>query len=157
MDNELNTIAEDMTRRSKNLQKKLTEIRKEIYKEEKQFIQTLQKEREEIEEEIESLSGNLIKIRVKQWIIPSLIGISIVLGLGIGSLALGKWISSQYQEIKTLSQEIEGLKEKRKSIKNYSPIHKVYNNGIEFKKGYKASSWQGKDNGLWFTEIKKER
>jgi hypothetical protein len=54
-------------------------------------------------------------------------------------------------------EAFKSLEERRKSMKNYSPIHKVYNNGIEFKKGYKASSWQGKDNGLWFTEIKKER
>lgn len=154
MDSELHTIEEDMTRRTRNLQKKLSEIRKEIYKEEKELRQTLQEERSQIEEEIESLSGDLTKIRVKQWIIPTIIGASIVIGLGIGSLSLGKWISSQYQEVEELADEIKTQKGELAKIQKTKGKYIVKAWGShQLGARKKPRVWKDRESGLWVIDL----
>lgn len=157
MDNELHTIEEDITKRTVNLQKKLSEIRKEIYKEEKQFARKLQEEREAIEEEIESLSGSLTKIRVKQWIIPMIIGASIVIGLGIGSFVLGKWISSQYQAVEELADEIKTQKAELATIQKTKGKYtvKAWNNAIGVKS--KPKVWRDTKENLWIVQFEKNK
>ena len=157
MDNELHTTEEDMTRRTINLQKKLTEIRREIHKEEKQFMQKLQEERESIEGEIESLSGSLTKIRAKQWIIPTLIGVSIVIGLGIGSLTLGKWISNQYQVVEDLADEIKTEKEELATIQKTKGKYtvKAWSNAIGVKK--EPQVWRDTKENLWIVKFEKSK
>jgi len=145
LNKELNTIEEDMTTRLYNFKEELTKARSTIVKQENELMQEIKGQRIEIIGEIEDLNHRLSKIKSKQWIIPTVIGISIVAGLAIGSWSLGAYTTHQLQ---TLAE----IREAQKAIKSYKPVLKVWGNGIEIKKGYQAKL-EKTNEGTYFLRL----
>lgn len=148
--------AESMSELAKSLkaslQTELSSIKESIYEVQK-FVNTKNKSIAEnsevysnqIEKNFRELNDQLVKIRAKQWIIPTVMGIAIVLALVLGTWGTTKYLTHQLQ---TLAE----LNEAQKAIKSYKPVLKVWGNGIEIKKGYQAKL-EKTNEGTYFLRL----
>ena len=136
-----------------SLQTELSSIKESIYEVQK-FVNAKNKiivknsevYSSQIEKNFTDLNDQLVKIRAKQWIIPAVMGISIVLALALGTWGVTKYLENQLKVVAKLN-------EVREEVKEYKPVLKVWNNGIEIKKGYQAKLVKT-ENGTYFLEIK---
>jgi Fe2+ transport system protein B len=149
---ELNIIEDDMSNRMKKFQEKLTQSRKKIIEEEKSLIKEIKAQRVEIEEEIEEMSQSLTKIKTKQWLMPTVIAVAVLLGLALGSYGLAQYTSTELQILNEIEQQTIEAKKNRKKIGSYPLIVKTYRDGIELKK--KPDVWQN-DKGNWMVQFEK--
>jgi hypothetical protein len=161
---ELNTIEEDMTTRLYSFKERLSETRKEIVDREKEMLRQIATEREEllrqiarereaISEEIEEMKKPIRSIRsitAKQWIVPVAIGLSIVLGMSIGSYALGQYIQEEVIAYNEIEKKIDEAKAIKREIGKYRQVAKTYSDAIELKE--KPSIWEAK-NGNWIVSF----
>jgi hypothetical protein len=91
------------------------------------------------------MGQELTKIKTKQWIIPTVMGISIVLALVLGMWGTTKYLTHQLQQI----VEQGAMK---KQVEAYSQIKKTYKSQIEMYQ--KPSLWETND-GTWIIELEK--
>jgi cytochrome c-type biogenesis protein CcmH/NrfG len=149
---ELHTIEDDMSSRMKKFQEKLTQSRKKIIEEEKSLIKEIKAQRAEIEEEIEEMSQSLTKIKTKQWLMPTVIAMAVLLGLALGSYGLAQYTSIELQTLNEIEQQTIEAKKNKEKMGSYPLIVKTYNDGIELKK--KPDVWQN-DKGNWMVQFEK--
>jgi len=147
LETELSSIEDDMTTRLNKLRTKMSEARKNIIKDENETLRTLRTNRETIESESESLMQSLNKIKLRYWLVPLIVGVSLILGLTLGTYLLGSWITSQFQDLQTLRAETAEAKKKQEKY-----IAKTYDNGIGLKSEYKPKSYKAED-GTWIVEF----
>jgi len=155
LSSELSTIEDDMTTRLYNFKEKLTEVRSGIVKQENELLKEIRSQHKEIRAEIEETERKLSTIDRKKWIIPTVIGISIIAGLAIGSWSLGAYASHQLRVIedhkKTIVELEQLIQEQNKAKDRW--IKKTWSNAIGVEK--EPSVWKDTKENLWIVQFEK--
>jgi len=152
---ELESMNEFLKSLKTSLQTELDLIKDDIYKVQK-FVNsknnTLAKNAEqnakEITQSFQSVSQELTKLKAKQWIIPTVMGLAIVLALALGTWGVTKYLESQLQALQEL-REVIAQTEKTKD----KYIVKSWSNGIGVENEPRV--FKSQEEGLWIVQFEK--
>lgn len=145
---ELDLIKEDIYEVQKFLNKKNETLTNnaEIYS--KQILESFQNVNKEMSENFQNANKELTKIKAKQWIIPTVMGLVLVLALALGTWGVTKYLESQLLALGEVRAEIG----KAKRVQDKYVI-KSWSNAIGVKN--EPKTWKDLESGLWIVQFEK--
>jgi type II secretory pathway pseudopilin PulG len=137
-----------------SFQTELDLIKEDIYKTQK-FLNAknkglatnAEKYSKEMIESFQSVSQELIKMKSKQWIIPTVMGLAIVLALALGSYLLAQYTSSELQALNDIEKQIQELKKTKDKY-----VVKIWSDGVGLEN--EPRKFYDKEQGLWIVQFK---
>jgi len=119
------------------LQSEMTKVHQGMIEEEKQILQYMQ-----------NLNQKITQMQTKQWIIPAVMGLSIVLALVVGTWGVSQYLSSQILALQELKETIRQTKQTQDKY-----IKKAWSNAVGVKS--KPQIWEDQKSGLWIVQYEK--
>ena len=112
------------------------------------LAENAEKNATQILESFQSVSQELTKLKTKQWIIPTIMGLAIVLALALGSYLLAQYTSSELQALNDIEKQIQELKKTKDKY-----VIKSWDNAIGVKN--EPTMWKDPESGLWIVQFEK--
>lgn len=153
--------AESMSELAKSLrtslQTELSSIKEDIYEVQK-FLHSkneiLAKNAEtnanEIIQSFQNMSQELTKLKAKQWIIPTVMGLVLVLALALGTWGITKYLATQLQALEKLREVIA---QTEKTQDKY--VIKSWNNAVGVENEPRV--FKSQEEGLWIVQYEKSK